>query len=630
MPLKNKEIGELLVKQSYISEEEMENALSVAKKESEDLMEILINQGLMTPQLFEGAMAEYYKLEYRDIQSNPPSSDAVSMLPEAVARAYNIIVVEYTEKSVTIATSDPEQEGLEEVIRQNLGKGEAILSEKDMKKAEESEQADGKDEDSGEEKSDKKKKSKKKEAKKETKKKGFSLFGSKKDESSDAFTGKINYVYTSKSGVKAMFLRYRKPLVTRFQKIIDQSAEVAPEILTEIINDAIQLRASDIHFEPHREDYALVRFRVDGVMHEAGRIPKIYYEGVVNRIKIESNMRIDEHFTPQDGAIRHQTPEGANMDIRVSIVPVVDGEKIVMRVLASYVRSLTLKDLGFSPENQKILDDAAHKPFGMLLATGPTGSGKSTTLYSLIIIRNTPDVNISTIEDPVEYKIAGINHIQANPEADLTFATGLRALVRQDPDIILVGEIRDGETADIAVNAALTGHLLFSTLHSNDAATAVPRLLDMGVEPFLLASTLEVVIGQRLVRRICPQCRYSYSVKPSEAKMLFPGAKNFFSSRSSATLYKGKGCDACGGTGYRGRIGIHELLVVTPEIEELIIHESTSTEINNLARKQGMKLMFEDGFEKVMAGHTTIEELMRVAAPPEIVLKKKKSSKKKK
>ena len=299
-----------------------------------------------------------------------------------------------------------------------------------------------------------------------------------------------------------------------------------------------------------------------------------------------------------------------------------------MRVLASYVRSLTLKDLGFSEQNQQILDEAAHKPFGMLLTTGPTGSGKSTTLYSLIIIRNTPDVNISTIEDPVEYKIAGINHIQANPEADLTFAKGLRALVRQDPDIILVGEIRDGETANIAVNAALTGHLLFSTLHSNDAATAIPRMLDMGVEPFLLASTLEVVIGQRLVRRICPQCRYSYGVKVGEAQHMFPGAKNFFKGRGSVTFYKGKGCDACGHTGYRGRIGIHELLVVTPEIEELIISEATSTDINNLARKQGMKLMFEDGFDKAMAGHTTIEELMRVAAPPSVVFKKKSPPKK--
>ena len=569
----------------------------------------------MTPQLFESAMAEHYKLEFFDIQSSPPDTEVVSKLPEEVARAYNVIVVEHTDKSVKVATYDPEQEGLEEILRANIGAEEAVLPEKKL--VDDSKKSKAKKE-------DKKKKSSKKTGS------SFSLFGSKKEAvKSDSFTGKITFVYSPKTGIESMFLRYRKPLVTRFQQIIDEEGEVAPEILVEIINDAIQLRASDIHFEPQQDDHALVRFRVDGVMHQAGRIPKIYYEGVVNRVKIESNMRIDEHFTPQDGAIRHIAPDGAHMDIRVSIVPVVDGEKIVMRILASYVRSLTLQDLGFSPENQEILQNAAHKPFGMLLATGPTGSGKSTTLYSLIIIRNTPDVNISTIEDPVEYKIAGINHIQANEEADLTFAKGLRALVRQDPDVILVGEIRDGETANISVNAALTGHLLFSTLHSNDAATAIPRMLDMGVEPFLLASTLEVVIGQRLVRRICPQCRYSYSVKAAEAQKMFVGAKDFFPGKSAATLYKGKGCDACGGTGYRGRIGIHELLVVTPEIEELIIEEATSTEINNLARKQGMKLMFEDGFQKAMAGQTTLEELMRMAAPPDVVLKEKKKDSKK-
>ena len=618
MPIKNEDIGKVLVEQSYISEEEMEAAIAQAEKEKIDLMEVLIEQRLMTLQLFVSAMAEHFKLSFFDIQSSPPDTETVARIPEEIAKTYNIIITKYEDKLVTVAVADPDQENLEEIIRMNLNREDPIFPEEEKK-------TKGKRKKKEEKESESKKK-----PKPETKKTGFSIFGkNKKVDEDGVFKGKIEFVYSSQKGINAMLLRYRKPLITRFQQIIDESSEVAPEILTEIINDAIQLRASDIHFEPQGEEHTLVRFRVDGVMHEAGRIPKMYYEGVVNRVKIESNMRIDEHFTPQDGAIRHTTPEGAHMDIRVSIVPVVDGEKVVMRVLASYVRSLTLKDLGFSPENQKILEEAAEKPFGMLLTTGPTGSGKSTTLYSLIIIRNTPDVNISTIEDPVEYKIAGINHIQANPAAELTFAKGLRALVRQDPDIILVGEIRDGETAGIAVNAALTGHLLFSTLHSNDAATAIPRMLDMGVEPFLLASTLEVIIGQRLVRRICPQCRYSYSLKSSEASELFAGAKNFFKGKGPSTLYKGKGCETCGGTGYMGRIGIHELLVVTPEIEELIISEATSTEINNLARKQGMKLMFEDGFVKVLAGLTTIEELTRVAAPPEIILGASKKSKNK-
>jgi type II secretory ATPase GspE/PulE/Tfp pilus assembly ATPase PilB-like protein len=256
----------------------------------------------------------------------------------------------------------------------------------------------------------------------------------------------------------------------------------------------------------------------------------------------------------------------------------------------------------------------------MILTTGPTGSGKSTTLYALLKLRNHPDVNISTIEDPVEYKIPGINHIQVNVDSDLTFANGLRALVRQDPNVILVGEIRDGETAAIAINAALTGHLLFSTLHANDAVTAVPRLLDMGVEPFLLASTLEVVIGQRLVRRICPQCRYSYSVTLAEAYKLFPGAEKYFKSGEDIRLYKGKGCEACGGTGYVGRMGIYELLIITPEIQDLIVHRASSADLQTKAISQGLKTLFDDGFEKMKAGITTIQELMRVAAPPELLL----------
>jgi type II secretory ATPase GspE/PulE/Tfp pilus assembly ATPase PilB-like protein len=409
--------------------------------------------------------------------------------------------------------------------------------------------------------------------------------------------------------------RARPTLATRFQAIIEQQGKVAPEILNEIINDAIELRASDIHFEPQEKE-VMVRFRVDGVMHEAGRIPREYYEGVLNRIKIEGNMRIDEHYAAQDGAIRyagHREP----IDIRISIVPLVDGEKVCMRLLSAYVRSITLTDLGFSDEHRRVLEEAAIKPFGMILTVGPTGSGKSTTLYALLKMRNHPDVNISTIEDPVEYKIPGINHIQVNAKTNLTFANGLRALVRQDPDICLVGEIRDGETADISVNAALTGHLLFSTLHANDAATSIPRLLEMGVEPFLLASTLEVVVAQRLMRRLCPHCRYSYPVVAEDVRKVTPSAARFFDETTPTLLYRGKGCDSCGGTGYRGRIGIHEVMVITPELELLIAKRATSTDIVVLARQQGMKMLFEDGFEKVRRGVTSLEELLRVAAPPD-------------
>lgn len=602
MPLNDADLGKILVAQSYLSEQEYSAAEAQANERHVPLKTVLLEQGLLSNELFESALAEYYQLPFFNIRSTPPTPELVEMLPEEIARSYSAMVVERPgADQISIATSDPGNPLLEEAIRLNV---DQKIPEYPEGEAEE------------------KKKFKKDKDGKDVKSTAsrFSFTGPKKSDRAK-YAGAIQFIYAPKGVIDSLFVHYRKPLATRFQAIIDEQRKVAPEIIEEIFNDAIELRASDIHFEP-QDKIVIVRFRVDGVMHEAGRIPKEYYEGVVNRIKIAANMKIDEHFAAQDGAIRYETPAGSTMDIRVSIVPVVDGEKIVLRLLSEYVRNLTLLDLGFSDEYREILERAAHKPFGMMLTCGPTGSGKSTTLYALIKLRNHPDVNISTIEDPVEYKIPGINHIQVNSETNLTFANGLRALMRQDPNVILVGEIRDGETASIAVNAALTGHLLFSTLHSNDSATAIPRLLEMGVEPFLLASTLEVIIGQRLVRRICSQCRFSYSLSGSDAGKLFPGADTFFDTKDIVRLYRGKGCEACGGTGYRGRVGIYELLVVTPEMQELITARASTNDINNLAKKQGMKFLFDDGFEKVKAGMTTIEELMRVAAPPELLFKR--------
>lgn len=406
---------------------------------------------------------------------------------------------------------------------------------------------------------------------------------------------KIIVTYSLSEDIEVSFAHYRKTLETRFSKIIKEQGRVAPQILDEIIADALILNTSDIHIEPLANE-VLVRFRVDGVIQEAGRIPKAYYENILNRIKVQAHLRTDEHFAAQDGAIRHENGENS-ADIRVSIVPVMDGEKVVMRILSKYVRGFMLSNLGLSESNEKILSDAAKKPFGMILVVGPTGSGKTTTLYSLIRILNRPQINIATIEDPVEYKVEGVNQIQVNNDTNLTFAQGLKSIVRQDPDIILVGEIRDNETVEIAVNAALTGHLLFSTFHANDAATAIPRLLDMEIEPFLLASTMELIIAQRLVRRICENCRYSYVEKRQ-------------------TLYKGKGCEACNHTGYKGRIAIFEFIQVTSQMQDLILHNPSSKQIWDLAKKQGSHTLYEDGMEKVKSGITTIEELKRVAAVP--------------
>ncbi len=313
---------------------------------------------------------------------------------------------------------------------------------------------------------------------------------------------KIKIAYSLTEDIDNSLMHYQKNLETRFAKIIKQQRRVAPEIIKEIFKDAIDFRTSDIHFEPQDKE-VVIRFRIDGVLHEAGRIPKEYYENILNRIKVQSNLRIDEHFSTQDGAMRYSYEENKLIDMRISIALTLDGEKITIRLLSSYVQSFTLSDLEFSDKNQKLIEAASKKPFGMILVTGPTGSGKTTTLYAILKILNRPEVNITTIEDPAEYKIVGVNQIQVNSQTNLTFSKGLRSIVRQDPDIILVGEIRDEETAEISVNAVLTRHLLLSTFHSNDAATSIPRLLDMNVEPFLLSSTLEIIIAQRLVRKIC-------------------------------------------------------------------------------------------------------------------------------
>jgi type II secretory ATPase GspE/PulE/Tfp pilus assembly ATPase PilB-like protein len=425
---------------------------------------------------------------------------------------------------------------------------------------------------------------------------------------------KIAIGFSLSEDIDALLLFYKKTLDTRFGKIIADKKRVAPEIIDEIIADALGFKASDIHFDPLEKEI-IIRFRIDGVLQEAGRIAKEYYETILNRVKVQAKLRIDEHFNPQDGAIRFQEKNKTNpIDMRVSIVPTLNGEKIAIRILSSYVKDLSLSDVGMSQDMQEQIIKSSKKSFGMILVIGPTGSGKTTTLYTLLKKINTPEINITTIEDPVEYKIDGINQIQANSQTNLTFARGLRSILRQDPNIILVGEIRDEETADIAVNATLTGHLLFSTFHANNVAGAIPRFLDIGIEPFLLSSTLELVIAQRLVRKICDSCRVSYIVAKGEISKIEPALSNFFTDKSY-TLYKGKGCSSCANTGFKGRTGVFEFLTMTPEMQDLIVKRPSSKDIVELAKKQGFRTMLEDGVEKVKNGTTSLEELLRVVAP---------------
>jgi type IV pilus assembly protein PilB len=424
----------------------------------------------------------------------------------------------------------------------------------------------------------------------------------------------IKITFALEDDINAIFVNYQQSLKTEFSKIIETKGRIAPEILDQIFEDALLLKTSDIHCEP-QEKKVVVRFRNDGVLHDAGELPKEYYENIVNRLKVQAKLRIDEHFSAQDGAIRYSSSNYPHpVDLRVSIVPTLDGEKIAIRILSSYVRDLTLSDIGLSKELQDQIVKSSKKPFGMILVTGPTGSGKSTTLYSLIKILNTQKINITTIEDPVEYKIEGVNQIQVNPQANLTFAKGLRAIARQDPNVVLVGEIRDLETADIAVNAALTGHLLLSTFHANNAATAIPRFIDMGVEPFLVGSTLELVIAQRLVRRICDSCKVSDTLAKSKINKYGEDVSKYFEGKSF-NFYKGKGCESCSHTGYKGRIGVFEFLTTSAELQDLIAKNPSTKEVTELVRGQGFKSMFQDGVIKVESGLTTLEELLRVVLP---------------
>jgi type IV pilus assembly protein PilB len=409
-----------------------------------------------------------------------------------------------------------------------------------------------------------------------------------------------------------------------------------------IIEYGVKAGASDIHIEP-REGYVIVRYRIDGLLREANKLPRKTLGALVSRIKILSNLKIDEHRAPQDGRFKVQVG-GLVYALRVSTLPIVDGEKVVMRILNESTKAATLEELGFWGIAKETIEHAIVQPHGMVLVTGPTGSGKSTTLFSVLSILNSPNVNISTVEDPVEYRIPGVNQTQVNPIAGMTFTNGLRALLRQDPNIIMVGEIRDGETAELGVQAALTGHLVFSTLHTNNAATCLPRLLDMGIEPFLIASTVRAVVGQRLVRRLCANCRESYSPTELELKPLArtfgldkaetvarihalevqaqtgnigKAVKDLGSTESKIqTLWKAhpEGCTACNHTGYKGRIGIYEVLHNSENIQSLIVANSTSEKLQTAAISEGMLTMQLDGLVKALRGETTIEEILRVTA----------------
>lgn len=432
----------------------------------------------------------------------------------------------------------------------------------------------------------------------------------------------VQVYYATERDIENTLTVYKKVLQKTIDELLKEDIKKATtsvfddlpiaKIVDVLIDAAYQDKASDIHIEPE-ENQSLIRFRIDGVLHEVLRVPKILHDRIMTRIKVLSGLRTDEHMSAQDGKMRMALEE-ENLDIRVSIIPVAEGEKAVLRLLSSRSREYTLTDLGMAEADLKKVNAAYNKSYGMILSTGPTGSGKTTSIYAILKILNTREKNITTIEDPVEYRIKGANQVQVNAKTNLTFANGLRSILRQDPNIIFVGEIRDGETAGIAVNAALTGHLVLSTLHTNDAATAIPRLSDMKVEPFLVASTVNIIIAQRLVRKICDMCKTTSEVTVSELKKHLPEEiiKKHFGNEEKLTLYKGKGCKICHATGYSGRLGLFETLEVSKRIRELITEKNDSDAINKAAIEEGMTTMLDDGLDKIKKGLTTMEEVIRV------------------
>ncbi len=574
--MRDEEILDLLVTTQYITDEDRMQALKDATDDSTRALQSLITDHIITQDIVGQAIAEYLMVPYFDLNTFTPSKEDILRIPEDVARELRLVLFKEQNDVIEVATDNT-----------TVLKGNAQII---IRKEEKAGLFSG--------------------TKETVEKKNLNV------ELEKLLQKPVVFGYALGRDIDKALGDYKDTLTNRFANIMQNLDQVAPEIVEEIIAEAVSEGVSDIHFEPVSDETVRIRFRIDGMLQEVARIPYTYYENVLNLIKVQARMRTDEHFAPQDGAIRF-SKNGKHSDVRVSIIPTVLGEKIVLRVLTNTMDAITLETLGFNQENLDKVRRASKKPFGMILVTGPTGSGKSTTLYALLSSINDPNTNITTVEDPVEYKIDGVNHVQVNRTTGLTFATGLRSILRQDPDIVLVGEIRDDETAQISVNAALTGHLLFSTIHANDAAGTLPRLLNMDVDPFLVASTLELIVAQRLARKICPSCVYAYTTTRSELESKYGEKLERFFEEEEITLYRGKGCDNCNDSGYKGRTGVFQLIEMTEELREMIMKTPTGDDIRKLSRSQGSQSMFEDGIEKVRLGKTTLEEVLRVSAVPE-------------
>ncbi|HSW92463.1 MAG TPA: GspE/PulE family protein [Patescibacteria group bacterium] len=590
MRISDDTLRKLLIENDIASEEQLKPLKEEAVRTTQTLQDTVINSHLITEADLTKLYATYADIPYIEIDPHDITTETLNRIPERIARQYEAVIFKIDEDGrIHLAMDDPDDIQAISFLEKEIGTNVKI------------------------------------------------------------------YVAPHENILQCLE-NYRGDVNEELNQVIDiqreddgtaqqiSEADVAEnspiaQTVNLLLEYAIRSQASDIHIEP-RENFVQIRYRIDGVLKEVNQLPRNVLGALISRIKILSNLKIDERRVPQDGRFKIKIA-GKQYALRVSTLPIADGEKVVMRILDESNQAVTLQQLGYWGHSLSVVSDAMTEPNGMILVTGPTGSGKSTSLFSILTMLNKPDVNISTVEDPVEYKIPGVNQTQTNVKAGMTFANGLRALLRQDPNIIMVGEIRDGETANLGVQAALTGHLVFSTLHTNNAATSLPRLLDMGIEPFLIASTVKAVVGQRLVRRLCMVCRQQYAPSPeevAEVTKLFNlrGTQTFTyihemelqamqqqvggetpagtTEQTIVSMWHANpdGCDECNHSGYKGRIGIYEVLGVSIPIQKMITANATSEQIQEQAIADGMTTMQTDGLVKVLRGNTTLEEVLRV------------------
>jgi type IV pilus assembly protein PilB len=581
-----KGIEDILFEKGKLTQDKLSMVKTEAVKSGKQAEEILLDRNFASLEDITQARAALLGIEFIDPTAKPIPTDVLSKIPEPVARRYTLVAFAFNKdtKTLSVAMADPlDLQIVEFIERKSAAKIKPFISTPDL------------------------------------------INKAIADQYSQSLTTQVSAALEEVSGTLEA-----KEEITDLEKVgeIIKEAPVA-KIVSTLLEYAMKARASDIHIEA-LEDRTRVRYRIDGILQERVVLPRKVHEAVVSRIKILANLKIDEKRIPQDGRFSFKLSDNM-VDLRIATLPTVHGEKVVMRLLPKAGSAPTLSDLGLRGTALKAFEENIVKPHGIILITGPTGSGKTTTLFSTLSKINSPKVNIVTVEDPVEYQIPGVNQVQINPLAGLTFASGLRSFLRQDPNIIMVGEVRDGETAGLAIQASLTGHLVFSTLHTNSSSGALPRLLDMGAETFLLASSINAVVAQRVVRKICPDCKQEFvppapvieDIKKTLGNLLHEKHTKLseqeekdlksIQGKSKFKLAKGKGCDKCGDSGYKGRIAIFEVLPVTDKVGRLILERSPAGKIEEQGVAEGMVKLIEDGYLKALEGITTIEEILRVS-----------------